>query len=318
MAGLDTPSNGDAFLSPGYTVGFLEQEPHARRDAHRPGERAGRRGRDQGDARPVQRDLHRARRPRRRLRHAAGRDGQPAGAARPPAGLGPGLPARAGHGRPALPARRRRRHRPVRRRAAPGGAVQAAAAGARPAAARRADQPPRRRVRPVAGAAPGEVPGHRGRGHPRPVLPRQRGPVDPRARPRPGVPVRGQLLDLPGDQADAAQGRGRQGREAGQAAGRRAGVGAVQRQGPPGQEQGAPRSATRRWRPRPRRPASSTSRRSRSRPARGWAASWSRATTSARASATGCSSTTCRSRCRATASSASSAPTASARPRCSR
>src|SRR4249919_398057 len=27
MAGLDTPSNGEAFLSPGYTVGFLEQEP---------------------------------------------------------------------------------------------------------------------------------------------------------------------------------------------------------------------------------------------------------------------------------------------------
>jgi ATP-binding cassette ChvD family protein len=27
MAGLDTPSNGDAFLSPGYSVGFLEQEP---------------------------------------------------------------------------------------------------------------------------------------------------------------------------------------------------------------------------------------------------------------------------------------------------
>jgi ATP-binding cassette ChvD family protein len=28
MAGLDTPSNGDAFLSPGYSVGILEQEPH--------------------------------------------------------------------------------------------------------------------------------------------------------------------------------------------------------------------------------------------------------------------------------------------------
>lgn len=27
MAGLDTPSNGDAFLSPGYSVGILEQEP---------------------------------------------------------------------------------------------------------------------------------------------------------------------------------------------------------------------------------------------------------------------------------------------------
>jgi ATP-binding cassette ChvD family protein len=28
MAGLDQPSNGDAFLSPGYSVGILEQEPH--------------------------------------------------------------------------------------------------------------------------------------------------------------------------------------------------------------------------------------------------------------------------------------------------
>src|SRR5213595_456110 len=27
MAGLDAPSNGDAQLSPGYTVGILEQEP---------------------------------------------------------------------------------------------------------------------------------------------------------------------------------------------------------------------------------------------------------------------------------------------------
>ena len=27
MAGLDQPSNGDAFLSPGYTVGILLQEP---------------------------------------------------------------------------------------------------------------------------------------------------------------------------------------------------------------------------------------------------------------------------------------------------
>src|SRR3954449_2337443 len=28
MAGVDTPSNGEAQLSPGYTVGILEQEPH--------------------------------------------------------------------------------------------------------------------------------------------------------------------------------------------------------------------------------------------------------------------------------------------------
>ena len=56
---------------------------------------------------------------------------------------------------------------------------------ARPAAARRAHQPPRRRERAVAGAAPGQVPGHRHGDHPRPVLPRQRRRVDPRARPRP-------------------------------------------------------------------------------------------------------------------------------------
>ena len=27
MAGLDTPSNGEAFLTPGYSVGILQQEP---------------------------------------------------------------------------------------------------------------------------------------------------------------------------------------------------------------------------------------------------------------------------------------------------
>ena len=28
MAGLEHPSNGDAILSPGYSVGMLQQEPH--------------------------------------------------------------------------------------------------------------------------------------------------------------------------------------------------------------------------------------------------------------------------------------------------
>jgi ATP-binding cassette ChvD family protein len=32
MAGLDTPSNGDAFLSPGYSVGILQQEPPLNED----------------------------------------------------------------------------------------------------------------------------------------------------------------------------------------------------------------------------------------------------------------------------------------------
>jgi ATPase subunit of ABC transporter with duplicated ATPase domains len=32
MAGFDQPSNGDAFLTPGYSVGILEQEPKLNED----------------------------------------------------------------------------------------------------------------------------------------------------------------------------------------------------------------------------------------------------------------------------------------------
>ena len=127
--------------------------------------------------------------------------------------------------------------------------------------------------RAVAGGPPREVPGHRGGRDPRPVLPRQRRPVDPRARPRPGLPLRGQLLDVPRDQAGPAQGRGAEGRQARQAARATSSSGCG-----PTPRAGRPRArpawrATRRWRPRPTRPASSTSRRSKSRRARGWATS---------------------------------------------
>ena len=157
----------------------------------------------------------------------------------------------------------------VRWGAPPRRAVQAAARGARPAAARRAHQPPRRRERGVAGAAPGEVRRHRPRGHPRPVLPRQRRRVDPRARPRPRLPLRGQLLHLPGDQGDPAQGRGREGRQAREAARETSWSGSARAPRParPRARPGWP--ATRRWPPRPTSSASSTSRRSRSRRARG-------------------------------------------------
>ena len=60
------------------------------------------------------------------------------------------------------------------------------------------------------------------------------------------------------------------------------GCGRAPRPGRPRARRGC--GATRRWRPRRRRPASSTSRRSRSRSARGWAASWSRSSTSTRVS----------------------------------
>ena len=82
----------------------------------------------------------------------------------------------------------------LRRRAAARRALPPAALRARPAAARRADEPSRRRVGRVARALPRRLQGHRRRRHARPVLPRQRRRLDPRARPRQGHSVRGQLL----------------------------------------------------------------------------------------------------------------------------
>ncbi len=93
--------------------------------------------------------------------------------------------------------------------------------------------------RALARAAPRGLPRRRRRGHPRPVLHGQRGPVDPRARPRSRLPLRGQLLHLPGEEGRPTRGPGQEGRQAGQAAQGRARVGPLQRQGPPGEVQGA-------------------------------------------------------------------------------
>ena len=82
---------------------------------------------------------------------------------------------------------------------------------ARPAAARRADEPPRRRVGRVARTPPAGVPRHRRRGDPRPLLPRQRRGLDPRARPRARHPVGRQLLELARAEGRAAR-AGREGR----------------------------------------------------------------------------------------------------------
>ena len=73
---------------------------------------------------------------------------------------------------------------PSRAASPPRGPLPPAAAGARRAAARRAHQPPRRRVGGVAGAAPRGVRRHGRRRHARPLLPRQRRRLDPRAGPR--------------------------------------------------------------------------------------------------------------------------------------
>ena len=108
----------------------------------------------------------------------------------------------------------------------------------------------------VAGTVPAGLPGHRRRDHPRPLLPRQRRPLDPRARSRPGHPVRRQLLVVARSEAHAARGRGEAELGAAAHARARARLGTHGTQGPAGQGQGPPervREAARRGRGRLRR-----------------------------------------------------------------
>ena len=91
---------------PGYTVGILAAGTRAGRGQDGARQRRGRRRRDQGPDRAVQRGRREA--GRGLLRRAAGGDGPAAGAAGPPGRLGSGQPARAGDGRAALPAAGRR------------------------------------------------------------------------------------------------------------------------------------------------------------------------------------------------------------------
>ena len=144
------------------------------------------------------------------------------------------------HGRAALPAGRRRRHQALGRRAPPRGPVPAAALQPRHAAARRADQPSGRRIGGLAGAVPGRVQEH-GRGRdPRPLLPRQCRGLDPRARSRPRHPLRGQLHRLArAEAASACEQEEREERGAAAHPGARAGVDRPEPAGAPRQVQGA-------------------------------------------------------------------------------
>ena len=90
------------------------------------------------------------------------------------------------------------RRTPFRRRTPPRLPLQDAPSKSRPVAARRADEPLGRRVRRVARTVPVELQRGRRRGDARPLLPRQRRPVDSRTRPRPGLPVQGELHELDG------------------------------------------------------------------------------------------------------------------------
>ncbi len=159
----------------------------------------GARSRRGGPRRPVpgeqeaRRDLRGVRGAGCRLRRARGRAGEVRGDPRLKRRRQPRAAARSGRRRAAPAPVGREDRAPVGRREAPRRALQAAARKARHAAARRTDQPPGRRIGRLARAIPRALPGHRRRGHARSLLPRQRGRMDSRARPRPRHSVERQL-----------------------------------------------------------------------------------------------------------------------------
>ena len=103
MAGVDQDFNGEAVLSKGYTTGMLEQEPKL--DETKTVREIVEEGAAEKVAllQGVQRDQREVRRPRRGHGRAPGPAGRAAGEDRRRGLLGPGHPAGAGHGRPALP-----------------------------------------------------------------------------------------------------------------------------------------------------------------------------------------------------------------------
>ena len=106
-------------------------------------------------------------------------------------------------------------------------------------AARRADQPSRRRKRPVARKPPQGICRRGADDHPRPLFPRQCRQLDPRARSRKILPLRGQLLDLPREEGQAARAGGARGERPPDGDPRRARMDPAGRQGPPDQVEGA-------------------------------------------------------------------------------
>ena len=119
MAGLDDGFTGEARLTPGFTVGYLSQEPQLDPAKDVKGNVMDGVARGPGAHRPVQRGHGQVVRPRRRLRGDRRRAGRARGQDRRGRRLEPRAQRRHRDGRPALPARRRRRHDPVRRREAP-------------------------------------------------------------------------------------------------------------------------------------------------------------------------------------------------------
>ncbi len=247
MAGLDTTHAGDAKPFPGTKIGYFAQEPDLGSaktvwDAVSEGvaetqalltrfeEVSAKLGEPMDDDAMTALLEEQA-----KLQDRDRRDGR----------VEPRSPRRARDARAASPAEGRRHQGALRRREKARRALPAAPLAARHAAPRRAHQPPRRRVGALARAVPPRVPGHRGRGHPRSLLPRQRRRLDPRARPRPRLSVRGQLLRVARAEVRAPRPRGEAGVGAAPQAAPGARVGALVAARAPGEEQGAPRRVRR-------------------------------------------------------------------------
>ena len=241
MAGKDEPSSGVAELAPGATVGLLEQEPELdpAKDV---------RGNVEDGVRPL-RDLL------DRFNEISAAFAEPdadydtllAEQAKVQDAIDRAdlwqLDDRLDHAMDALrlPEGDRDVDDALGRRAPPRRALPAAPLLTRPAPPRRADEPPRRRVGALARALPRGVQGHRRRRHARPLLPRQRRRLDPRARPRPRHPVPGQLLLVARAEAGAARARGEDGVGAPPHARAGARVGAREPARPPCEGEGAAR-----------------------------------------------------------------------------
>ncbi len=216
MAGEETSFVGEAFPGQGVSIGYLHQEPqlNPKKDV---------RGNVEEGVAEIKAVLDRYDAVNAKLGEdlspeemdkVLGRAVEAAGPHRRHQCLGSRLASRPRDGRAAFAAAGRRRHDALGRRAAPRRPLPVVAALAGPAPPRRTDQPPRRGVGGVARTFPEGLPGHRGRGDARSLLPRQRRRLDSRARSRPRHSLRRQLHGMARAEAGPPATRGEDGEQA--------------------------------------------------------------------------------------------------------